>query len=118
MLPPSIAGLTERIRVRSVVGRFLEHSRLCYFRWGTGVQDEALFLSSADWMSRNMYRRIEVAWPVRDPVTRQRLIDECLVPYLLDACDAWMLQSNGRYVRAGEDGVSAQRALIQRYSRP
>jgi polyphosphate kinase len=117
MLPPGIAGVTDRIRVRAVVGRFLEHSRLAYFRWGASDKDEALFLSSADWMSRNMFRRIEVAWPVRDPGMRQRLIDECLVPYLLDACDAWVLQSDGRYVRAGDEGPSAQRALIQRYTR-
>jgi polyphosphate kinase len=77
-----------------------------------------LFLSSADWMSRNMFRRIEVAWPVRDPVMRQRVIDECLVPYLHDSRDAWALQSSGRYVRVGSDGVSAQQSLTQRYSRP
>ena len=66
MLPPGVPGVTERIRVRSVVGRFLEHTRVLYFRWGEGDDDEALYLSSADWMSRNMFRRIEVAWPVRD----------------------------------------------------
>ena len=76
MLPPGIAGVTDRIRVRSVVGRFLEHSRVIYFRWGASDKDEALYLSSADWMSRNMFRRIEVAWPVRDVVMRQRVIDE------------------------------------------
>jgi polyphosphate kinase len=118
MLPPGIAGVTDRIRVRAVVGRFLEHSRVIYFRWGPSAEDEALFLSSADWMSRNMFRRIEVAWPVRDPVMRQRVIDECLVPYLHDSRDAWALQSSGRYVRVGSDGVSAQQSLTQRYSRP
>ena len=117
MLPPGIAGVTDRIRVRSVVGRFLEHSRVTYFRWGASEQEEALFLSSADWMSRNMFRRIEVAWPVRDPVMRQRVIDECLVPYLFDARDAWLLQPTGRYVRASADGASAQQALMQRYSK-
>jgi polyphosphate kinase len=117
MLPPGIAGVTDRIRVRAVVGRFLEHSRVSYFRWGATDADEALFLSSADWMSRNMFRRIEVAWPVRDAAMRQRVIDECLVPYLLDSRDAWVLQSSGRYVRAGGDGTSAQQALIQRYSK-
>ncbi len=116
MLPPGIAGATDRIRVRSVVGRFLEHSRVIYFRWGASDKDEALYLSSADWMSRNMFRRIEVAWPVRDAVMRQRVIDECLVPYLFDACDAWTLQATGRYVRASTDGASAQQALIRRYA--
>jgi hypothetical protein len=80
VLPPGIAGVTDRIRVRSIVGRFLEHSRVAYFRWGDGDDDEAVFLSSADWMGRNMFGRVEVAWPVRHPVLRQRVIDECLVP--------------------------------------
>lgn len=116
MLPPGIAGLTDRIRVRSVVGRFLEHSRILYFRWGHGEDDEALFLTSADWMNRNMLRRIEVAWPVRDPVARQRVIDECLVPYLHDQRDAWELESDGSYTRVGNGGPSAQQALMQRHS--
>jgi polyphosphate kinase len=117
MLPPGLVGVTDRIRVRAVVGRFLEHSRVAYFRWGTTEKDEALYLSSADWMSRNMFRRIEVAWPVRDPTMRQRVIDECLVPYLLDSRDAWALESSGHYARVGGEGVSAQQALIQRYSK-
>jgi polyphosphate kinase len=113
MLPPGIPGLTDRIRVRSVVGRLLEHSRVLYFRWGEGEADEALFMSSADWMGRNMFRRIEVAWPVRDAALRQRVIDECLVPYLHDRQDAWSLQSDGSYQRIGTDGPSAQQALMR-----
>lgn len=113
MLPPGIAGATDRIRVRSVVGRLLEHSRVLYFRWGAGEADEALFMSSADWMGRNMFRRIEVAWPVRDAAMRQRVIDECLVPYLHDGKDAWSLQSDGSYRRIGTDGPSAQQALMR-----
>ena len=116
ILPPGIEGATERIRVRSVVGRFLEHTRVLYFRWGHGDADEALYLTSADWMSRNMFRRIEVAWPLRDATLRQRVIDECLVPYLHDRCDAWLLQPDGRYERAGSEGPSAQQALLRRYS--
>ena len=115
MLPPGIAGLTDRIRVRSVVGRFLEHTRVIYFRWGPSDADEVLYLSSADWMGRNMFRRIEVAWPVRDAVLRQRVIDECLVPYLRDARDAWQQDSRGGYSRLGDSGPSAQGALAQRY---
>ena len=99
-----------------MVGRFLEHSRVAYFCWGDEPDDEALFLSSADWMSRNMFGRIEVAWPVRDARLRQRIIDECLVPYLHDRQDAWALQPDGHYVRIGGDGPSAQQALMQRYS--
>ena len=115
MLPPGVPGLTDNIRVRSVVGRFLEHSRILYFCWGEGDDDQVLYLSSADWMSRNMFRRVEVAWPVRDKALRQRVIDEGLVPYLHDECDAWMLQSTGAYERVAQTGVSAQQALAQRY---
>lgn len=115
VLRPGVPGATDRIRVRSVVGRFLEHTRVLYFRWGPGDDDEVLYLSSADWMSRNMLRRIEVAWPVRDPVLRQRVIDECLVPYLHDRRDAWMLNADGSFTRIGTDGVSAQQALVARF---
>jgi polyphosphate kinase len=116
-LPPGVPGQTDHIRVRSVVGRFLEHTRVLYFRWGTEESDEALYFSSADWMTRNMLSRIEVAWPIRDAALRQRVIDECLVPYLHDERDAWTLDSTGRYQRIGETGVSAQQALAQRYQR-
>ena len=116
MLPPGIAGLTDRIRVRSVVGRLLEHSRVLYFGWGSTDAEEALFLSSADWMGRNMFSRIEVAWPVRDAVLRQRVIDECLVPYLHDKQDAWQLNADGSYLRVGTGGPSAQQALMRRYT--
>ncbi|MBL8347972.1 MAG: polyphosphate kinase 1 [Rubrivivax sp.] len=116
MLPPGLPGLTPNIRVRSVIGRFLEHTRIFYFRWGADDADEVLYLSSADWMSRNMFRRIEVAWPVRDAALRQRLIDEALVPYLRDERDAWALQSDGSYRRVSEAGLSAQQALLQRYA--
>ncbi|KQV82934.1 polyphosphate kinase 1 [Rhizobacter sp. Root1221] len=111
MLPP-IPG----IRVISVVGRLLEHSRVLYFRWGDTDEDETLLLSSADWMGRNMFRRIEVAWPVRDAKLRQRVIDECLVPYLHDLKDAWELQVDGSYLRLGTDGPSAQQALMAKHS--
>jgi polyphosphate kinase len=113
VLRPGVPGATDRIRVRSVVGRFLEHSRVLYFRWGAGEDDEVLYLSSADWMSRNMMRRIEVAWPVRDTALRQRVIDECLVPYLHDRRDVWMLNSDGSYQRVDSGGACAQQALMR-----
>jgi polyphosphate kinase len=118
MLPPGVPGFTERVRVRSIVGRFLEHTRVIYFAWGDGDADEVLYLSSADWMSRNMFRRIEVAWPVRDAAMRQRVIDECLVPYLYDTLDAWELHADGHYERVRPqrgEAVSAQQALMRRY---
>jgi polyphosphate kinase len=119
MLPPGVPGLSEHIRVRSVVGRFLEHTRVLYFRWGPRDADEALYLSSADWMSRNMQRRIEIAWPLRDPALRQRVIDECLVPYLHDQRDAWELGPDGNYQPVCDSSntaaaVGAQLALMQR----
>ncbi len=113
MLPAQVPGMTDNIRVRSVIGRFLEHSRVFYFRSGS---EETLLLSSADWMNRNMLRRIELAWPVTDPVIRQRIIDECLVAYLHDGVDAWDLQSNGNYTRVKKSsGHGAQAALMARY---
>jgi polyphosphate kinase len=118
MLPAQVAGKTDNIRVRSIIGRFLEHSRVFYFREG---DTEDLYLSSADWMSRNMLRRIELAWPVTDPQARQRIVDECLVAYLHDEVDAWNLTAQGEYVRSpaihGRPGHGAQQALMARYSR-
>ena len=117
MLPAGVQGITENIRVRSIIGRFLEHSRVFYFRCDT---DETLLLSSADWMNRNMLRRIELAWSVEDPNIRQRIVDECLVAYLHDGQDAWDLYPNGRYERANlrtdQTRHGAQAALMARYS--
>lgn len=117
LLPAGVPGLSERVRVRSIVGRFLEHTRVLYFRWGHGADEEVLYLSSADWMTRNMLGRIELAWPVRDAALRQRVIDECLVPYLHDTLDAWEQAPDGAYRRVGDEGISAQRALMQRFAR-
>ena len=114
ILRPGVPGLTDNVRVRSVIGRFLEHTRVFYFRWGdAAAPEEALYLSSADWMSRNMLRRVEVAWPILNEALRQRVIDECVTPYLLDEQDAWLLQASGEYTRAAEQGLSAQQALMQ-----
>jgi polyphosphate kinase len=116
MLPAQVPGLSENIRVRSVIGRFLEHSRVFYFRQGA-VED--LYLSSADWMNRNMVRRVEVAWPVTNPSQRQRLIDECLLAYMNDSADAWDMGSDGSYRAVPHKqtpGHSAQAALMARYS--
>jgi polyphosphate kinase len=116
-LPARVPGLTNNIRVRSVIGRFLEHSRVFYFR--RDDVDE-LYLSSADWMNRNMVGRVELAWPVIDACARQRLIDECLVSYMHDGVDAWDLLADGNYVSvrpdAGPDAPGAQAALMTRYA--
>jgi len=114
ILPAQAQGLTDNIRVRSIIGRFLEHSRVFYFRCGS---EEELYLSSADWMNRNMLRRVEISWPVTDPALRQRIIDECLLAYLHDDRDAWELQPDGAYARVGQPitGQGAQNALMARY---
>jgi len=116
ILPALRPGFTDNIRVRSVIGRFLEHSRVFYFRSGD-IED--LYLSSADWMNRNMMRRIEIAWPVLDVNLRQRIIDECLVAYLHDSADAWLLNSDGSYQRQPfaetSKGLSVQTELMKRY---
>jgi polyphosphate kinase len=102
--------------VRSIIGRFLEHSRVYYFRSG---EKEDLYLSSADWMNRNMMRRIEIAWPVLDKALRQKVIDECLVAYLYDNTDAWELQIEGHYQRKqpahAQPHLSAQVELMKKY---
>jgi polyphosphate kinase len=116
ILPAQREGFTDRIKVRSIIGRFLEHSRVYYFRTG---DKEHLYLSSADWMNRNMMRRIEIAWPVLDKALRQRIIDECLVAYLFDNTDAWELQMGGSYLRKHplqtQSHLSAQIELMKKY---
>jgi len=93
-LLPGIEGLSANIRVRSIVGRFLEHSRVFYFHNG-GAED--VYLSSADWMDRNFFRRIELCFPVLDPALKRRVIREGLQPYLDDNCQAWVMKPDGGY---------------------
>ena len=115
-LRPGVKGMSENIRVRSIVGRFLEHHRIMYFR--AGGADE-VYLASADWMGRNLFRRIEVAWPVLDPKLKARVIDEGLKAYLDDTAEAWVLGSDGDY-RAPRHGgeaapISAQHRLLRHF---
>jgi polyphosphate kinase len=111
-LRPGVHGLSENITVRSIVGRLLEHHRIYYFRNG-GADD--VYLSSADWMGRNLFRRIEVAWPVLDPKLKQRVLNEGLKPYLEDTAEAWVLGPDGVYQppKAAAGGRSAQRLLLE-----
>src|SRR5262245_5234861 len=95
-LKPGIEGLSENIRVRSVVGRFLEHTRIFYFHAGG---DEDVYLASADWMDRNFFRRIELCFPVLDPALKRRVIREGLQAYLDDNCQAWAMNAEGGYER-------------------
>jgi polyphosphate kinase len=94
-LRPGIAGLSERIRVRSIVGRFLEHSRVFYFENGGAPE---LWCASADWMERNFFRRVEVAFPVKRGTLRERIVRD-LETYLDDDCNAWVLNTDGTYAR-------------------
>jgi polyphosphate kinase len=112
-LRPGIEGLSENIRVRSIVGRFLEHSRIFYFENG-GAED--VYLASADWMARNFFRRIELCFPVLDAGLKRRVIREGLLPYLDDNTQAWVMHAEGNYERLrprkGAKGRSAQEELL------
>jgi polyphosphate kinase len=99
ILRPGVKGLSERIRVRSIVGRFLEHSRI--FHFANGGNDE-IYLGSADWMPRNLFERCEVAFPVRDPSALARIHEEILPAYLADNVKARLQQPDGSYLRASK----------------
>ncbi len=109
MLRPGVPGLSENIRVRSIVGRFLEHSRILYFANGHNPE---VYIGSADWMPRNLNRRIEVICPVNDPRLRNYLSDEVLPAYLRDNVNARRLQPDGSYervlVKADEERFDSQ----------
>ncbi|MGH8807433.1 MAG: polyphosphate kinase 1 [Noviherbaspirillum sp.] len=111
-LRPGVPGLSENIRVRSIIGRFLEHSRIYYFRNDLAHD---VFLASADWMNRNLFRRVEVAFPVLDAALKKRVITEGLNPYLKDNTNAWELGADGQYHRRKPRGkqpaFSAQQHL-------
>ena len=95
-LRPGVPGLSENIKVRSIIGRFLEHTRIYYFRNDLAHD---VRLASADWMNRNLFRRIEVAFPILDPALKKRVINEGLNPYLKDNTHAWHLEPNGSYIK-------------------
>jgi polyphosphate kinase len=111
-LKPGVPGISDNIRVRSIVGRFLEHSRVYWFENGG---EPEIFCASADWMERNMLRRIEVCFPILDPELGKRVYDEALANYLADNTQAWKLLPDGQYERVtpGKDRPHcAQYALI------
>jgi len=96
-LRPGIRGISDRIHVRSIVGRFLEHSRIYYFENGG---EPEVYLGSADWMPRNLHERVEVLFPLKNPLLRDRVVHEILAAYLADNMKARFLQKDGRYLRA------------------
>jgi polyphosphate kinase len=115
-LRPGVRGISDRIRVRSIVGRFLEHTRVFYFLNGGNAQ---VYASSADWMERNMFRRVEVCFPLENTALRDRVIED-LEWYLKDNTHAWLLASDGSYQLTkpaqGEAPFSAQDALLESFA--
>jgi len=112
-LRPGVKGVSENIQVRSIIGRFLEHNRIFYFLNGG---EEEVFLSSADWMARNFFHRIETCFPIEDKRLKNRVIQEGLTSYLADNTQAWILQSDGTYKRAtpgSHKPRSAQQSLLE-----
>ena len=93
-LRPGVPGLSENIHVRSIVGRFLEHSRIFYFQNGDSPR---LYMGSADWMPRNFFRRIEVVVPITDAANRERVLTQILTAQLADNRQAWTLKPDGSY---------------------
>jgi len=93
-LRPGVKGLSENIRLRSIVGRFLEHSRIFYF---LAEGKENVLLSSADWMERNFFRRIEICFPILEQKLKRRVVNEGLKPYLSDNAQSWEMNANGEY---------------------
>ena len=115
-LRPGVKGLSENIHVRSVVGRFLEHSRIFYFYNGG---DEQVYLSSADWMDRNLFKRVEIAFPVLDKKLRKRVVDEGLRAHLADNELAMLMDGEGRYHKKRQGRtriVNCQTMLLHRLS--
>jgi polyphosphate kinase len=117
-LRPGVAGLSENIRVLSIIGRFLEHTRIFYFRNDLAHD---VYLASADWMDRNFFRRIEVCFPVLDEKLKKRVLDEGLKIYLKDNCQAWEMDCNGFWHRkspARGAANCAQATLLQELAQP
>jgi polyphosphate kinase len=115
-LRPGIPGVSENIRVRSIVGRFLEHSRVYWFQ---NDETPEIYCSSADWMERNLMRRIETCFPIRDPELAKRVYDESLANYLADNTQAWQLEPDGSYRRLtpGTDAPHcAQQTLLAKFT--
>jgi len=114
-LVPGVKGLSENINVRSIVGRFLEHTRVFYFE---NEGDPKVFCSSADWMDRNFFRRVEACFPVEDEKLKKRIIKDGLMIYLSDNVQAWQLQSDGSYKRlkpaSNQKERSAQNILLEK----
>lgn len=113
-LKPGIPGISDNIRVISIVGRFLEHHRVYYFRTGN---EERYYCASADLMERNLYTRIEIMFPILDEACRRRIKHEVFKNYLRDNTNAWEMQADGSYKRLGSGTFSAQEKLLELYAK-
>jgi polyphosphate kinase len=117
-LRPGVPGVSHNIQVRSIIGRFLEHTRVFYFLNGG---DEQMFLSSADWMERNLDKRVETCFPVEGKKLILRVKKE-LEGYLTDNTHSWLLQPDGRYIRStptgNQNARNVQAALLEKLSNP
>jgi polyphosphate kinase len=115
-LRPGIPGISENIQVRSIVGRFLEHTRIVFFN---NSGEKEIYCGSADWMERNLFSRVEVCFPILDPLLRERVLKEGLLPYLSDNTQSWLLQSDGTYKRSKPGNAKpriAQNTLLEKLS--
>ena len=110
-LRPGVKGISENIRVRSIIGRFLEHTRVFCFENGG---DRQVFLSSADWMGRNFFNRVETCFPIQSKKLKERVFHEAIEVYLADNAQAWELQADGSYthVYAKRGRQAAQEELL------
>jgi len=116
-LRPGMPGVSDNITVRSVVGRFLEHTRIYHFH---NAGDPKVYLASADWMDRNFFRRVETCFPIEEEALRNRVVRDGLLAYLADNCQSWTLNSDGTYkrVKAGNQKPrNAQQQLLERLAK-
>jgi polyphosphate kinase len=113
-LKPGIPDISENIHVRSIVGRFLEHTR-CFYFLNEGQSE--VFCASADWMTRNLLKRVEECYPIEEPALKNRVIEQGLKLYLQDNTQAWVLDKEGHYTRLipkdDEPAISAQQTLLE-----
>ena len=113
---PGVKGVSENMQVRSIVGRFLEHTRVFCFE--NGDDDPLVYCSSADWMDRNFFRRVEIFFPIEDPALKKRIFEESFENYFNDNSQAWLLHKDGSYSLFKNAKIlhSAQETLLTKFT--